>query len=189
MNLYVKNMVCNRCILVVKTELERLHLHPAAVSLGEVVIEEEKLPAEQLKTIDLHLRAFGFELIDSKKSRMIEKIKTLIVDTVHYREPPKEKYSTLISGELHYDYPYLSKLFSDVEGITIEQYIINQKVEKIKEYIVYNELSLSEIADRMGYSSVAALSAQFKKVTGLPPSHFKNIGVHQRRPLDDLRKR
>ena len=164
MKLFIKNMVCNRCIMVVNTELQKLGIHPASIILGEVTLAEDTLPAKQLKAIAAMLATAGFELIDDKKSRIIEKIKTTVINIIHYTaDQPKEKYSALIAKELQYDYPYLSKLFSDVEGITIEQYIINQKIEKIKEYIVYDELNLSEIANRMGYSSVAHLSTQFKK--------------------------
>ncbi len=182
-------MVCNRCKTAVEGELKKHGLHPLSVELGEVHIQEASLADEQLRTLDRSLRELGFELIDDRKSRIIEKIKNVVINLVHYDgEQSRQKHSELIAKELHYDYPYLSKLFSDVEGITIEQYIINQKIEKIKEYLVYDELTLSQIADRMGYSSVAHLSAQFKKVTGLPPSHFKNIGLHQRKPLDSVGK-
>ena len=180
-------MVCDRCKMVVTTELKKYDLHPLSVDLGEVTLKESKISATLLFEISTALFAAGFELIDNRKSRMIERIKNVVVTMVHYSdERPKQKYSEFIAHELHYDYPYLSKLFSEIEGITIEQYIIQQKVEKIKEYLVYDELNLSQVADRMGYSSVAHLSAQFKKITGLPPSHFKNIGIHQRKPLDRI---
>jgi len=183
-------MVCDRCRLVVKHELEKMGLHPVHIALGEVELAEQKIPAQELKQLALALKQAGFELIDDKKSRIIEKIKTTAIKLVHYTDDkPREKQSELIARELHHDYAYLSKLFSEVEGITIEQYIINQKIEKVKEYIVYDELSLSEIADRMGYSSVAHLSAQFKKITGLTPSHFKTIGPHHRMPLDAIGKK
>jgi AraC family transcriptional regulator len=173
--------------MVVKAELEKAGLHPAKIELGEVELQEDLLSATQLTEITTSLEYVGFELIDDRKGRIIEKIRNVVVTLIHNTdEQPKEKYSERISKELHYDYPYLSKLFSGVAGVTIEQYIIQQKVEKIKEYLVYDELSLSEIADRMGYSSVAHLSAQFKKITGLPPSHFKNISAHERRPLDEI---
>jgi len=189
MNLFIKNMVCNRCKTAVEGELKKHGLHLLNVELGEVQIQEASLSREQLQTLDESLKELGFELIDDRKSRIIERIKNVVINLVHYNEEQsRQKHSELIAKELHYDYPYLSKLFSDVEGITIEQYIINQKIEKIKEYLVYDELTLSQIADRMGYSSVAHLSAQFKKVTGLPPSHFKNIGLHQRKPLDNVGK-
>jgi YesN/AraC family two-component response regulator len=153
--------------------------------LGEVTLADDSLLPAKVKELEAGLTQLGFELIDDRKSRIIEKVKNLVVTMVHHTdEAPREKTSDMIAKELHLDYPYLSKLFSEVEGITIEQYTIQQKVEKVKEYIVYEEITLSEIADRMGYSSVAYLSAQFKKVTGLPPSHFKNLGLHQRQPLD-----
>ncbi len=187
MILFIKNMVCNRCINAVKNEFEKIGLHPIDIKLGEVTLPEQELRSTQLLELDSHLKQVGFELIDDRKGRLIEKIKTVVVTLIHYTdEQPKEKASQVIANELHYDYPYLSKLFSDVEGVTIEQYIIQQKVEKIKEYLVYDELNLNEIAWRMGYRSAAHLSAQFKKITGMPPSHFKNIGDNQRRTLDEV---
>lgn len=187
MRIYVKNMVCNRCIMVVKQELEQLQLHPLQVSLGEVVLQEDKLSDAQHAAVEKALGQAGFELISDRNGRIIEKIKNVIITQVHHsNEELRQKFSALISSELHYDYSYLSKLFSEVEGITIEQYIINQKIEKVKELLAYDELSLTQIADEMGYSSVAHLSAQFKKVTGLPPSHFKNIGNKLRKPLDNV---
>jgi YesN/AraC family two-component response regulator len=129
----------------------------------------------------------GFQVIDDKKSRMIEKIKNVIIDLVHHQDnDAKTNLSDVLSDALHHDYNYLSNLFSDIEGTTIEKYFIAQKVEKIKELLVYDELSLSEIADRMNYSSVAYLSNQFKKVTGLTPSHFKQIREDKRKPLDKV---
>lgn len=187
MTLYIKNMVCNRCKAAVDAELQKLGLRPAHILLGEVELAGDQLSAQQLQQLDTALQAAGFELIDDRKTRMIEKIKNVVVSMVHYSDSPiKEKHSELIARELHYDYPYLSNLFSDLEGITIEQYIIQQKVEKIKEYIAYDELSLSAIADKMGYSSTAHLSAQFKKITGMPPSQFQNKGVHVRKGLDEV---
>lgn len=180
-------MVCNRCKLVVNAELTKLGLHPLQVELGEVALQEEGLSTKQTDTLQIALAALGFELINNRKGRIIEKIKNTIVTLVHHtEEQPRKKYSELIAEELHHDYPYLSKLFSEIEGITIEQYVLQQKAEKIKEYLVYDELNLNEIAYRMSYSSVAHLSAQFKKTTGLPPSHFKKIKANQRKPLDEL---
>jgi AraC family transcriptional regulator len=182
-------MVCHRCKMVVKAELEKLQLHPVNVSLGEVVIEENQLSKEQLNELSVTLKAVGFELIDDKRSKLIEQIKTLVIVTVHNNiEQPRKNFSELISKQLHHDYSYLSNLFSEVEGITIEQYIINQRIEKVKELLVYNELSLSQIALDLGYSSTAHLSAQFKKLTGLTPSQFKRIGTQSRRSLDDVGK-
>ena len=180
-------MVCNRCIMVVRSELEKLGLHPVNISLGEVTLEEKKLSKEKSEKLQHSLRQVGFELIDDKKSKLIEQLKNIVVELVHYSEPIKVKHSSFISKKLHYDYSYLSKLFSEVEGITIEHYIIKQKIERVKELLVYNELSLSEIADQLGYSSVAHLSAQFKKVTGLTPTFYKNKGFHNRISLDKIK--
>jgi AraC-like DNA-binding protein len=173
--------------MVVRTELEKLHLHPVNISLGEVVIEEKELDKEQQSNLAKALKAIGFELIDDRRSKLIEQIKTFIIDSVHYKEEqPTKNYSELLSQHLHHDYSHLSNLFSEVEGITIEQYIINQKIEKVKEMLMYNELSLSQIALQLGYSSTAHLSTQFKKLTGLTPSQFKQMGVKSRKSLDDV---
>lgn len=180
-------MVCHRCKMVVRTELEKLKLHPVNVDLGEVMIEEKQSSKEQTKNVREALKSVGFELIDDRRSKLIEQIKTFVINTVHYKdEQPKKNYSELLSKHLHHDYSYLSKLFSEIEGITIEQFIINQKIEKVKELLIYNEKSLSEIAYQLDYSSVAHLSAQFKKVTGLTPSNFKQIGKNKRKPLDKV---
>ncbi len=189
MLLYIKNMVCHRCKMVVRTELEKLKLHPVNIALGEVVIEEKELLREQTKDVQEALKSVGFELIDDRRSKLIEQIKTFVIDTVHYKdEQPKKNYSELLSQHLHHDYSHLSNLFSEVEGITIEQYIINQKIEKVKELLMYDELSLSQIALQLGYSSTAHLSTQFKKLTGLTPSKFKQMGVESRTSLDDVGK-
>ena len=157
MRLYIKNMVCNRCKMVVKDELMKLGIQPVSIELGEIELEAA-LTTDQLNSLSAALPPLGFELIDDKKSRIIEKIKNLVIDLIHYaEEPTKLKYSEYSTAHLHHDYPSLSKLFSEVEGITIEQYIIRQKIEKVKELLVYDELSLSEIADILGYSSVAHL--------------------------------
>lgn len=186
MTLYIKNMVCDRCILVMKSELEKLGFHPTTIKLGEIEVADELSP-EDLQVISETITPLGFEVIDNKQGRIIEKIKSTVIEIIHGAENNQRfKYSQVLSMALNHDYSYLSKLFSEVEGITIEQYIIKQKIEKVKELIVYDELNLSEIASRLGYSSVAHLSSQFKKVTGLPPSHFKNAGLQQRRSLDKL---
>ena len=179
-------MVCGRCKMVVKDELVKFGLHPTSVELGVVEISDElnNVQKDELNTV---LQSFGFELIDDRKSVLIEKIKSDIVGLVHYSEDQlKVKFSEYISKKLHHDYTYLSSLFSEVEGITIEKYIINQRIEKVKEMITYDQLSLSEIAYKLGYSSVAHLSNQFKKVTGLTPSHFKQVGENKRKPLDKV---
>lgn len=175
--------------MVVRTELERLNLHPVNVALGEVTIEEKELQKEQQKNLSDALRAVGFELIDDRRSKLIEQIKTFIIETIHYKdEQPQKNFSELISKHLHHDYSYLSNLFSEVEGITIEHYIINQRIEKAKELLVYGELSLSQIAFQLGYSSTAHLSTQFKKLTGLTASQFKQMGIQSRKSLDDVGK-
>lgn len=182
-------MVCNRCKIVVKDVLEHSGLHIAGIELGTVQLQEEQLSKEQLEAVSDKLLAVGFELIDNKKSKTIERIKNVVVDMVHHSDGPSMfKQSEVIAKELNHDYSYLSKLFSEVEGITIEQYAIQQKIEKVKELLVYDELSLTGIADKIGYSSVAHLSAQFKKITGLTPSQFKSIAPHHRKPLDEIGK-
>lgn len=172
--------------MVVKNELEHIGYKPTHLILGEVELDREINNAEK-ETINNHLQTFGFELIDDKKSRLIGQIKSLIIDLVHHQNSElKANLSDLLSGKLQHDYTYLSNLFSEVEGTTIEKYFIAQKIEKVKELLVYDELSLSEIAFQLNYSSVAHLSNQFKKVTGLTPSHFKNIIIDKRKPLDEV---
>jgi AraC family transcriptional regulator len=188
--LYIKNMVCDRCVMVVKQELEHQGLHLKKVSLGEVVIEGKELSEEQQNKLDAGLINLGFERIDDRKARLIESIKNKIIQIIHRADKVdlKVNWSSLLSEAMHYEYNYLSSLFSSVEGITLEQYIIKQKIEKAKELIFYDELSLSEIADKLGYSSVAHLSAQFKKITGFTPSEMKkssNIDQN-RKPLDSV---
>jgi YesN/AraC family two-component response regulator len=172
--------------MVVKDELIKFGVHPISIELGEVEITEE-LNAQKKNRFDKILQSFGFELIDNKKSRLIEQIKNTIVEQVHYSQHPlTNNFSEHISQKVHHDYNYLSNLFSEVEGITIEKYFISQKIEKVKELLKYDELSLSQIADRLSYSSVAYLSNQFKKVTGLTPSYYKNSAQKKRIPLDKI---
>lgn len=179
-------MVCNRCIMVVKNELEKLKIHPVTVNLGEVILEKE-LTEEEKNTLGKAFIPLGFEIIDDKKSRIIGQIKNIIIELVHYQNNElNTNLSEALSSKLYHDYNYLSNLFSEVEGTTIEKYYIAQKIEKVKEFLVYDELSLSEIAFRLNYSSVAYLSNQFKKVTGLSPSHFKKIRDIKRKPLDEV---
>ncbi|MDA3616621.1 helix-turn-helix domain-containing protein [Polluticaenibacter yanchengensis] len=183
---FIKNMVCNRCIMVVQSELDKLGLNVNSIRLGEVVLEEE-LSDEKKKLLEEVLIPLGFELIDDKKVRIIEKIKNIIIDLVHHQDnDAKTNLSDVLISQLHHDYNYLSNLFSEVESTTIEKYFIAQKIEKVKELLVYDELSLSQIALRLNYSSVAYLSNQFKKVTGLTPSHFKQIREEKRKPLDEV---
>jgi AraC-like DNA-binding protein len=186
MTIYIKNMVCNRCKMVVKGKLEELGLQPVSVELGEVELSEE-LSDDQKQQVHDALTEYGFELIDNRKSQLIEKIKTLVIDLVHQQNNELHiNLSDYLSQQLHHEYNYLSNLFSEVEGTSINQYYIAQKIERVKELLVYDELSLSEIAFQMNYSSTAHLSNQFKKVTGLTPSHFKNIRSVRRKPLDEV---
>lgn len=179
-------MVCSRCKMIVKDELIKFGLHPVNVELGEVLVSEE-LNAAQKRQFNQQLLSFGFVLIDDKKSRIIEKIKNEIVELVHYSgEQLKTNFSEHISNQLHHDYNYLSNLFSDVEGTTIEQYLISQKIEKVKELLVYDEFTLSEIALQMNYSSVTYLSKQFKKVTGFTPTYYKKLKERKRTPIEEL---
>lgn len=185
--LHIKNMVCDRCIKVVGEELEKLGLEVLQVDLGKVKLEKEIQP-EQLQSIKNLLLKNGFELIVGKNSQLIEQIKTLIIQLIH-RDRSNTlniNYSQYLAENIGKDYSYLSNLFSSVENITIEKYIILQKIERVKELLVYDEQTLSEIAYLLGYSSVQHLSSQFKKVTGLTPSHFKKIKNLKRKPLDQL---
>jgi len=172
--------------MVVKNVFEGLGYTPIHVILGEVETDRD------IRKTDLHklkekLTGYGFEIIDDTKSRIIEKIKTIIIELVHYNEEAiKVNYSNYLESQLQREYNYLSNLFSEVTGGTIEKYIINQKIERVKELLVYNELTLSEIAYKLGYSSIAHLSGQFKKVTGLTPGHFRQIKENKRKPLDKV---
>ncbi|MCW5910827.1 MAG: helix-turn-helix transcriptional regulator [Cyclobacteriaceae bacterium] len=186
--LHIKNMVCNRCIMAVEQVLDKAGLEAERVSLGKVVLKAEP-DSDQLTQLDKTLLALGFERIDDKKSRLIEAIKNKVIWWIHYtnRSVRKHNWSDLLADELHHDYNYLSSLFSSVEGVTLEQYIIRQKIERAKELLFYDELTLSEIADQLGYSSVAHLSAQFKKVTGLTPSALRRQhSGNARKPLDEI---
>lgn len=179
-------MVCSRCKMVVKSELVKLRLQLLSVDLGEVETIEQ-ITAEQKIEISEHLKGFGFELIDDKKSRVIDKIKTLIIELVHQQNAQLNiNLSDYLSNKFTQDYSSLSNLFSEVEDTTIEKYFINQKIEKVKELLLYDELTLSEIAFQMNYSSVAYLSNQFKKVTGFSPSHYKQLKDKKRRQIEDL---
>ena len=186
MNLYIKNMGCNRCILVIKQELDKLKLQASFIVLGEVQLTKE--PTEKVFIqLKKNLAVLGFEVLDNNKKKLIEKIKNIIVHQVHHSTIDEQhNFSEILSKKINKDYSYLSGLFSEVVGITIEKYIINQKIEKVKELIIYNEMNFSEIAYHLGYSSVAHLSAQFKKVTGLTPSHFKNVGGSLRKSIDSI---
>lgn len=184
--LFIKNMVCNRCIMVVKNELEKLGISPTSVTLGEVRLSSQLNSTDKLK-IKEAIEPLGFYLIDDKKGQLIENVKNLIIKLIYNENNNlRINLSDYISDETHYDYNYISNLFSEIEGTTIEKYFIAQKIERVKELLVYDELTLSEIAYMLNYSSTAHLSAQFKKVTGLTPSHFKQVGINKRKPLDEL---
>lgn len=184
-------MVCNRCVTAVQQVFDKTGLNIEKISLGEVNVNEETVTDEQLKQLDTELQSLGFERIDDRKARLIEGIKNKIIQLIHHsdRVDRKHNWSSILSEEMHYEYNYLSNLFSSVEGITLEQYIIRQKIERAKELLFYDELNLSEIADRLGYSSVAHLSGQFKKITGLTPSELKKSREidQSRKPLDSVK--
>lgn len=179
-------MVSNRCKMLVKEELTKLNLHFVVVDLGEVEIMET-LNQDQILILKDALANSGLELMDNKKAVLIEKIKIVITEMIHYTDDqPKVNYSDYLSNALNYDYTYLSNIFTEIKGITIQQFIINHKIEKVKELIIYDELNLTEIAFKLHYSSVAHLSNQFKKVTGLTPSKFKQLKDKKRTPIEDL---
>lgn len=179
-------MVCIRCKMVVKAELEKLGLHYVVVDLGEAEIMEN-ISAGQREQFKAALLKSGLELMDDKKSVLIQKIKSAIIELIHYSEEPLTiKLSEYLSHKLDHDYTYLANLFSEVTGTTIEKFFIAHKIERVKELLVYNELNLTEIAWKLHYSSVAHLSNQFKKVTGLTPSHFKQLRDKRRNMLEDI---
>ncbi len=179
-------MVSNRCKLAVKTELKKLGLHFIVIDLGEVEIMEG-LNAEKRSLLKQGLLDCGLELMDDKKAILIEKIKTIIIQMIHHSEENiKVNFSDYLSEKLSHNYTYLANMFSEVQGTTIEHFIIAHKVERIKELIIYGEYNITEIAWKMGYSSVAHLSSQFKKVTGLPPSHFKQLKDKQRTSIEEI---
>lgn len=186
LKLYIKNMVCIRCQMVVKSELENLGLHHIYVKIGEAKIIENISP-EQINQLDTALKKSGLELMGNKKSVLVEQVKNTIIELVHYTDDQiKVNLSDYLSEKLNHDYTYMANLFSEVKGTTIEKFYLAHKIEKVKELIVYNELNLSEIAYKMHYSSVAHLSNQFKKYTGLTPSHFKQLKNKRRGTLEDI---
>lgn len=184
--LYIKNMVCYRCIMVVEDLLAKLGFTPLHVELGKAIIQETVGKAE-LEHIRQTLQSVGFELIDDKRNRLIEQIKQEIIRLVHSQNGElKTTLSDFLADRLHHDYSSLSKLFSETNGITIEKYFISQKIERVKELLVYDELSLNEIAFLLNYSSTAHLSRQFKEVTGTTPSEFKKQKIQLRKGLDEI---
>ncbi|MCU0419277.1 MAG: AraC family transcriptional regulator [Cyclobacteriaceae bacterium] len=186
MTLYIKNMVCDRCKMVVTRELEKQNINFKKVELGEITLVD-KIEVNRLKQFKENIERLGFELIDDKKSKLIEKVKTEIINLIY---KPNAKLRTNLSAyladKIGKDYSSISSLFSEVEGTTIEQYFIHQKIERVKELLVYDELSLSQIADQLTYSSVQHLSKQFKQVIGLTPSHFKKLRDKTRKSLDKV---
>ena len=179
-------MVCNRCIMVVNDIFRQLGIVPVSVTLGEVVLAEEP-DGDKWNEIIKRLQSVGFELIDNKRMLLIEQVKRTIIELVHRdNNELKKNLSEYISDSLRHDYTYISNLFSEIENTTIEKYFIAQKIERVKELLVYGELNLNEIADMLNYSSAAHLSAQFKKITGLTPSHFKQVKENKRKPLDKV---
>ncbi len=186
----IKNMVCNRCIKVVREEFEKLGLNIKNIILGEVVIDipDERIDMTKIKSV---LEENGFELLDDRQTKLIEKIKILIIELIHHnkeRDLSGINFSEYLSNNINLSYQYLSTLFSSTEGITIEKFIINQKIEKVKEMLIYDELTLSEISYQLGYSSVQHLSSQFKKITGLSPTEFKHLKNKSRIPIDKLNR-
>ena len=187
--LYIKNMVCDRCKRVVAEELNNLGYTVLQVGLGEAEIAttENQIDLEQVRSV---MRDNGFELLDDRKTKLIEQVKLAIIELVHQAGEADLHVNTsdYIAEKVGLDYNYLSNLFSSFEGITIEKYLILQRIERVKELLVYNELSLKEIAFQLGYSSVAHLSNQFKKVTGLTPSHFKQVKTEKRKTIDKVQE-
>ncbi len=188
MKLYIKNMVCDRCVLAVEDILHSEKIHFYKVIYGEVHVHHE-LTGDQLERLMKRLDSIGFELIDNRSTALIENIKQLVIKRARNEVSEQEnkvKLSHYISTQVNHEYTYLSSLFSSVEGRTIENYFIEQRIEKAKELLVYGQLTLSQIAFDLEYSSVAHLSTQFKKITGLTPTHFKEIGLSKRKSLDKV---
>lgn len=186
MDIYIKNMVCNRCIMVVSEIFQEAGISNARVQMGKVSVSE-KISDDKLGNIEKRLNRVGFELINDSKSRLIEHIKNIIIDIVYnHQAEVRMNYSDFLAEKLNHDYNYLSTLFSSIEGTTIEKYVINLKTERVKELLVYDEKTLSEIAFEMGYSSVAHLSGQFRKVTGFTPTYFKKLAEQKRKSIDKV---
>lgn len=186
MTLYIKYMVSLRCKMIVREELRNLGLHETSIELGVVEITEDLTPDLRSK-LNSNLAKSGLQLLDDKKSVLINKIKTVIIEMIHYSDDiPNVNYSDYISEKLNYDYTYLSNIFSEVKGTTIQHFIIMHKIEKVKKLLLYDQLNLSEIAYKLHYSSVAHLSNQFKKITGLSPSFFKKMGMKRTKNLEEI---
>jgi AraC-like DNA-binding protein len=185
MVLHIKNMVCDRCIMAVQDAAVQVGLQPQAVTLGQLVLPDP-VPQPAIDLLHTALTRLKFEVIDDRRAQLVVQVKTCIIDLIHHREPTPLKLSEYIATTLQMDYQYLSKLFAAEEGVTIEQYAIKQKIERVKELLSYGQMSLNQIADELGYSSVQHLSAQFRQVTGLTASAYKAAGHHDRRGLDTV---
>jgi AraC family transcriptional regulator len=187
LQLYIKNMVCDRCILVVRGQLDAVGIAYKNIQLGEVELVKP-ITDEQIALLKTHFSILGFELLDDRKSTVVTQIKSAIIQLIHNNAIVElnKKLSVFLSERLQMDYHYLSTLFSSVEGITVEKYVILQRVERAKELLIYDEMTINEIADALGYSSVQHLSQQFKKITGLSPTHFKQLKENRRTPLDKV---
>lgn len=184
--MYIKNMVCRRCIYTVTEVFQENGVSPLKVELGVVTLAQPLLPA-QFHNIQVRLEHYGFEVIDDKRMRIVEQIRVGVIELVHHaEEQEKVNLSDYLQQKCHREYSFLSKLFSEMQGISIEKYYIQQKIERVKELLFYDELSVGEIADKLHYSSVAHLSRQFKSVTGLSPTQFKQMKGHTLRPLDEV---
>ena len=178
-------MVSNRCKIIVKSELKKLGLH-CVVELGEIEIREN-ISEDQRNQLDISLKKCGFALIENNKSILIEKVKNIIIELVHYaEEPPKTNFSCYLSEKLNYNYTYLANVFKENEGITVELFFLTHKIERIKELLIYDELTISEIANKLNYSSLSHLSNQFKKMTGLTPSQYKHLKHKRRQSLENV---
>ncbi|MFO7978796.1 MAG: helix-turn-helix transcriptional regulator [Bacteroidales bacterium] len=187
MKMIIKNMMCYRCIMAVEAEATRSGLKPVKVALGELTLEGNDIPGPALVHFDEALRRIGLERLDNSKNLLVEKIKQIVIENVHQQGPEmKWTWSERIASQLNYDYNYLSNLFSAAEGITLEQFIIRQKIERVKELLSYGELSVSQIAWELGYNSAAYLSNQFKKVTGYTPGQFRQTMPRERLALDHV---
>ncbi|HEK21349.1 MAG: AraC family transcriptional regulator [Mucilaginibacter sp.] len=187
MILHIKNMVCDRCIMVVKQQIDNHNFLVSDITLGTVQFHPEPT-AEQLQEISSSLKILGFEIIDKERDQLVEQIKATVIQLIHHSDLTafRQTLTSLVAGYLQKDYTYLSRIFSDHEDMTIEKFIIQQKIEKVKELLQYGELNGNEIAYAMGYSSNAHLTNQFKNVTGLTPSQYKSIDKNGRRPLDKI---
>ena len=185
MDIHIKNMVCRRCIMVVSNIFQEAGIDEALVEMGKVKVNNP-IPEDELAQINSQLKSVGFEIINNHLIQIIEQIKKVIVNYVYGNENQNVKFSALLTEQLNRDYNYLSSVFSSVEGTTIEKYMINLKIERVKEFLVYDEKTLSEIAFEMGYSSVAHLSGQFKRITGFTPSYFKRLGEQKRKSIDEV---